>query len=278
MSSSHARSHFFIAFRVLPRPRYEAITAVYRFCRRADDAVDENPDPADAERALAEVRAALDAAFARTGGDDALARAITAHGLPREPFDDLLEGVRWDLDGRRYATRDHLREYAYRVASTVGLLCVRIFGCGDGSCDRYAEELGIALQWTNILRDIAPDLSMGRVYLPADSMARHGVTEDDLRGSTTDGRRRLRALVTDEAAFARDRFRAAAAALPARHRRTVLAGEIMAEVYRVLLRRVERAGDRVLDGKVRVGALGRAAAFARVWARTGLASRGVHAA
>ena len=274
MNAAPSRSHFFIAFRVLPRPRYEAITAVYRFCRLADDAVDESADRASAERALRGVQDDLEAAFAQARGDEALALAIRRYDLPRKPFDDLLEGVRWDLEGRRYPDREALQEYCYRVASTVGLLCVRIFGCGDGSCDRYAVELGMALQWTNILRDVSPDLAIGRVYLPAESMTRHGVTERDLVAPDASARERLRALIADEAAFARERFRGAEAAFPERHRRAVLSGEIMAEVYRVLLRRIERAGDRVLDRRVHVGSLGRAAALARVVARTWLLPRG----
>jgi phytoene synthase len=262
MKRAPARSHFFVAFRVLPRDRFEAITAVYDFCRRADDAVDESPDRNTAEEALRTVRAEIDRVFR---GDERgpLAEAVVRFALPRRPFDDLLEGVSWDLEGRRYATRAELERYCARVASAVGLLCVRIFGCPDGSCDVYAERLGIAMQWTNVLRDIAPDLRMGRLYLPGESMARHGLDEEALRRADPEARARLRRLIHDEAAFARAQYAAAEAALPERFRRTVLSGQIMAAVYRSLLRRVERAGDRVLDRKIRVGNAGKAWAFAR---------------
>lgn len=262
MKRAPARSHFFVAFRVLPRDRFEAITAVYDFCRRADDAVDESPDRKTAEEALRAVRAELDRVFR---GEDLgpLAEAVVRFDLPRVPFDDLLEGVSWDLEGRRYATRSDLERYCARVASTVGLLCVRIFGCPDGSCDSYATRLGIAMQWTNVLRDIAPDLRMGRLYLPGESMARHGLDEEGLRRAEPAARARLRALIREEASYARAQYAAAEAALPARFRRTVLSGQIMAAVYRSLLRRVERAGDRVLDRKIRVGGAGKAWAFAR---------------
>jgi phytoene synthase len=246
-------SNFFVAFRILSPPRRAAIESVYAFCRRADDAADEAPDAAQGRAALDEVRSQLDAAFAGGApGIPGLAAAIANFGLPRRPFDDLIEGVSWDLEGRRYATREALREYCYRVASTVGLLCVRIFGCDDGTCDRYAEETGIALQWTNILRDIAPDLAQGRLYLPAESLRAHGLAEVDLRSPSLAARERIAALVRDEAAFARARFAAAAEQLPRAQRSRVLAGEIMAEVYRVILGKVERRGAGVLEARVRV--------------------------
>ncbi len=264
------RSHFFVAFRVLPPERRRGIEAVYRFCRRADDAVDEAGSPGEARASLEAVRRELDAAFAGdgAGADSGLATAIRKFSLPRAPFEELIEGVTWDLEGRRYTTREELGEYCRRVASTVGRLCVRVFGCGDGACDPYADSLGVAMQWTNILRDVGSDLARNRVYLPAVSLASHALTEDDLKRPTAPARERLRGLVREEAAFARERFAEASRALPPAWRRAVTSGEVMAEVYRALLRRVERAGDRVLDRKVRVGAVGRAGALARVLLRS----------
>ena len=249
-------SSFFIAFRVLPPDRRRAIEAVYAFCRAADDAVDDAPDRAAGERALESVRARLEAAW-RGEGDRALGEAIVRFELPRRPFDDLLEGCAWDLEGRRYADREALRGYAYRVASTVGLLCVRIFGARGPGRDRYAEEMGIALQWTNVLRDVRQDLSRGRVYLPADSLRAHGVDESDLRSPRPEARGRIAALVRDEAAWARSRFEAARAALDPEDRPRVLSGSIMAAIYEALLDRIERAGDGVLDADLRVRSIRR---------------------
>lgn len=246
-------SNFFIAFRVLPPERRAAIEAVYAFCRAADDAVDDARDRQEGARALGAVRSGLDEAF-RGGGVAALAEAIRRFDLPRRPFDDLLEGCAWDLEGRRYEDREGLRAYAYRVASTVGLLCVRIFGATGPGRERYAEELGIALQWTNVLRDVRPDLARGRLYLPASSMREHGVSEADLRAPDPGARTRIAALVRGEAAYARSRFAAARAALDPEDRPRVLAGSIMAAVYEGLLSRVERAGDRVLDTELRLSA------------------------
>lgn len=254
-------SNFFIAFRVLPPERRSALSAVYRFCRRADDAVDHAASPAEARDGLREVREELDAAFggAAPQGASELRAAVERFDLPRTPFDELLEGVSWDIDGRRYEDSVELREYCHRVASTVGLLCVRIFGCGDGTCDRYARELGIALQWTNILRDVGTDLARGRVYLTRQALRRHELRKEDLRRGDRATRVRLGALVADEAEYARTAFDEADRSLPDRWRGAMLAGEIMAGVYRRLLCRVDRAGGGVLDGPVRVSRT------ARVW-------------
>jgi phytoene synthase len=263
-------SNFLVSFRVLSPERREAVGAVYAFCRRADDAVDEAPNREAARTALSEVAQELEEVFAggaRTPEAERLLKAVRAFRLPRRPFDELIEGVTWDLEGRRYGTRADLRAYCYRVASTVGLLCVRIFGCKDPACDVYASELGVALQWTNILRDVGADLAQGRIYLPAESLVRHGLTENDLRCPDARAMERITALVREEAGYARACFTAAEAALPPGERSRVLAGEIMATIYRTLLGKVERAGARVLERKVRVSSLHRA------WLALGLYAR-----
>jgi phytoene synthase len=252
-------SHFFVAFRVLAPERRRAIRAVYGVCRQADDDVDRARDPGSARAALAAVVRRLDRAFSGGGGpaDEELRRAIRGFALPRRPFDDLIEGVSWDLEHRRYADTEELRGYCARVASTVGLLCVRIFGCADGRCEAYARELGIALQWTNILRDIRSDLERDRVYLPQSALSRHGLSEADLGDPAADARARLAALIREEAAYARSCYRAAELALPADERARMLSGRIMAGVYGDLLRRIERAGAGVLERSIRVPALRR---------------------
>jgi phytoene synthase len=270
VDAASGTSNFFVAFRVLSPERRRAIESVYGFCRRADDAVDAAPDPASARRALGQVAEDLDRAFAGKAADAAteeLSRVIRRFDLPRRPFSDLLDGVSWDIDARRYDDTVALREYCYRVASTVGLLCVRIFGCRDGAGDEYARELGVALQWTNILRDVGQDLAAGRVYLPTASLRRHRLSDRDLSRPDAAARRRFRALVREEARYAKLCFAEARRALPPQERSKVLAAEIMAGVYRRLLHRVERAGDGVLDRKVRVSAVERGWIAARLLAR-----------
>lgn len=253
-------SNFFVAFRVLPPERRDAIRAVYSFCRQADDAVDDARDQREGRAALARVAAFLDRVYDSAedqGEEGPLRRAIERFDLPRKPFDDLLDGVSWDLEGRRYEEAADLRGYCYRVASTVGLLCVRIFGCRGDSCDGYAEELGLALQWTNILRDVGVDLARGRVYLTRRSLREHGLTEDDLRRGDPADRSRLERLIRAEAVYARGLYAEAERRLPREERPNVLAGEIMAAVYKRLLRRVERDARRVLDRPVTLSSLER---------------------
>lgn len=253
-------SNFFVAFKVLPPEGRRAIEAVYRFCRRADDAVDDAADALEARARLDRVERELERAFGPAPPrhrEADLRWAIKRFDLPRRPFDDLLEGVSWDLSGRRYENTAELREYCYRVASTVGLLCVRIFGCSGDSCDGYAEELGIALQWTNILRDVGSDLARGRMYLPLSKLRSSGLTEDDLRRADPASRGKLAAIVREEAEYAESRYREAERLLPAVERPRVIAGEIMAAVYEELLQRVKRAGGGVLDRKVRISRLRR---------------------
>lgn len=255
-------SSFFVAFRVLPPERRRAIEDVYGFCRRADDAVDEAPDRATAERNLDRVERELHELYDRGAGE--LAAAVRRFGLPREAFEALLEGVRWDLEGRRYETAAELREYCKRVASSVGRLCVRIFGCVNPQCDAYADELGVALQWTNILRDLASDLRRGRVYLPAESLARYDLTAADLAAPSPPVRPRLSRLIRSEAAYARECFAAADRLLPPDERPRVLAGRIMGAVYAKLLERIEWAGASVVDERVRLSTSARIAVAFRV--------------
>jgi phytoene synthase len=269
-------SNFFAAFRVLPPERRAAITAVYGFCREVDDAVDDAVSERAARESLDILSRRLDRVYeggALEPAERPLALAVERFELPRAPFHDLIEGVTWDLEQRRYADTEELRRYCYHVASTVGLLCVRIFGCPGNRCDAYAEELGIALQWTNILRDVGSDLARGRVYLTARSLRRHDLSEEALRRPDEGARRRLTALIREEAAYARGRYAEAERLLPDEDRPKVLAGQIMGAIYHRLLTRVERAGHRVLDRKVQVSSLRRGWIAAGLLLRQSLLAR-----
>ena len=157
-----------------------------------------------------------------------------------------------DLQRNRYDTFEELRQYCLRVASAVGLICVEIFGYRDLQTRDYAIDLGIALQLTNIIRDVAPDLERGRVYIPTEDLRRFGCTEDDLRGGRlTENVRRLLAFQVERA---RRFYRKADAALPRHDERRLVAARIMGAIYFELLRAIERAGYDVFRGRVRVGA------------------------
>ncbi len=176
---------FYYSFLVLPPRKRTAMIAVWDFCRAVDDAVDENDAPDRAAVDVAAWRTELAALFVdappRTWQGRALQPFVREFNLPRGPFEELIDGVEMDLAHARYPTFDALAEYCRRVAASVGLICVEIFGYSDPRTRSYAVNLGMALQLTNIVRDVAADLRHGRIYLPGEDLARFGVTEDDLR-------------------------------------------------------------------------------------------------
>ena len=171
---------------------------------------------------------------------------IAKYSLPIAHFREIIAGVEMDLHGARYATWEELRVYCHRVASVVGLVSTEIFGCRDPRSREYAEQLGLALQLTNILRDVGRDLANeGRIYLPAEDLARFGVTPADLAAHCRD--ERFLALMDFEATRARDFFEKARQALPSHDRRALVAAEIMAAIYHRLLDKMQRDRFRVFD-------------------------------
>ncbi|HYJ32661.1 MAG TPA: presqualene diphosphate synthase HpnD [Candidatus Binatia bacterium] len=264
------RSNFGVAFAILPRPQREAIRAVHAWSRALDDGVDEDSDTDRARARLERFRRELVLLYEGVP-EEPLTAALRPHverfHIPRFYFDELINGVEMDLSHRRYGTFAELHRYCYRVASIVGLICLRIFGEAEERGRRYAENLGLALQLTNILRDVGSDLSRGRVYLPTDELARFGVSEEALRLCRRD--RAFLDLMRFQAERARSFFEAAEREVSALDRRRLLAAEIMAGVYRRLLERIEASGFDVLSREVRVSKL------ERVWiaASTALAVR-----
>ena len=211
-------SNLAMAFVLLPPEKRAAMAALYAFCRMVDDVADEDRLPV-AERARNLQRWREDVERACTGGTPTervnreLQPVIGRYQLPFRLFDDLIRGCEMDLTQTRYADVPGVERYCHHVASVVGLLSIEIFGYKDPGCRDYAVHLGKALQWTNILRDVGNDARRGRVYLPADAMARFGVTaEDILEGRDSD---QLRACVASLAGHAREHYRMAREALPA---------------------------------------------------------------
>src|SRR6187397_537665 len=179
------KTSFYYSFLALPAPKRRAITAVFDFCRAVDDAVDLESDPARAQDALALWRGEVERVF--TGRSPAtdqgrqLQPFVAPCHLPREQFDALVDGVEMDATPRRYQTFADLEPYCHRVASAVGLMCAEIFGYRERAVLDYARDLGVALQLTNILRDVAVDYRVGRFYLPAADLATFGASESDVR-------------------------------------------------------------------------------------------------
>lgn len=264
---------FYYAFLALPRAQREAIIAVWDFCRAVDDAVDERAeqDVAGARAAIAEWRLELDRCFAGTPVTPtgrALEPWIRQFALARQPFADLIDGVEMDLDHRRYQTFDDLYEYCWRVASTVGLICIQVFGVPPEEARDYAVNLGVALQLTNILRDVQADLTHGRLYLPLEDLATFSCSEADLAAGRLSAQ--VRKLLAFEAERARAFYQKARRARPAGRERELVAAEIMASVYRDLLARIERRGYDVFSGRVRVTRRRQAQLAIGVWLRTRL--------
>ncbi|HZR24133.1 MAG TPA: presqualene diphosphate synthase HpnD [Vicinamibacterales bacterium] len=243
------KTSFYYSFLVLPAVQRRAIIAVWDFCRAVDDAVDETP-AGDVGVWRDELARCYDGRTPETPQGQALKPFVAQCGLPRQAFEDVIDGVAMDLDHLRYETFEDLAGYCRRVASAVGLICIRIWGCTNPRAADYALNLGIALQLTNILRDIKGDLERGRVYLPLEDLRRFGCTVEDLeRGEVTE---RVQQLLAFECRRARDFYARAQAALPGEDRRRLVAAEIMRAVYFETLRRIERRHYDVFSSRTRV--------------------------
>ncbi len=267
------QTSFYYSFLVLPASQRRAIIAVWDFCRAVDDAVDETPT-GDVEIWRDEVARCFGAGEPRTPQGHALQPFIREFDLPRQPFDDVVDGVEMDLVRNRYETFDELFEYCRRVASAVGLICIRIFGSTSAAAADYALNLGVALQMTNILRDVATDLERGRVYLPLEDLRAHGCSVEDLSAGVMN--ERVRRLIAFECRRARGYYERAAAVRPPGDRRRLVAAEIMGAVYFETLRRIERSGYDVFSGRARVPRAQQAIIALRqwLWAQGGLGAKG----
>jgi len=273
-------TNFYYAFLVLPAIERRAIVAVWDFCRAVDDAVDEMAPLAgpctEATRhaaacaELAKWRRELASCFGegepQTEQGRALLPYVARFELPRAAFARVIDGVEMDLREHSYATFDDLREYCLRVASAVGHICVAIFGCRDEAANRYATDLGIALQLTNIIRDVRSDLACGRLYVPLEDLARFACPVERLRAGIVSPP--VRALLAFECERARAFYRSAEALLASTDRRRLVAARIMGAIYFAILERIERRGYDVFSEVVRVPRRRRALIAAGTWAKT----------
>ena len=247
-----SKSNLALAFVALGRERRNDITIFYAFCRVIDNIAD------DLETSAEEKGRALKAwrKWIRESAPDEPALAGDVRGLYAKyaitppMLDEIIDGVEMDLGNVRYETFEALRLYCYRVASAVGLVSIEIFGYRNAACRDYAIQLGLALQVTNIIRDVGKDLGNGRIYLPQEDLARFGYSEADLRARTHNGA--FVQLMNFEAARAEDFFSHAAALLPREDRRSMVAAEIMASVYHALLRRMKADRFRVFEKEYRL--------------------------
>jgi len=242
-----SKSNLALAFISLGRERKRDITVFYAFCRVIDDIADSSElNVVEKRVGLAKWRQMLHA----TAQDEPLLardvrRLIAKYSLPAAMLDEIIAGVEMDLSTMRYPTFEELRVYCYRVASAVGLVSIEIFGYRNQHCKQYAIELGLALQMTNIIRDVGKDMQNGRIYLPQEDLARFHYSESEMMQRHYN--ERFVQLMEFQARRARQFFAGAAAALPAEDRRAMTPAEIMGSVYRGLLRRIELDKFRVFE-------------------------------
>jgi 15-cis-phytoene synthase len=253
--TARSKSNFYYAFLFLPREKREALEAVYAYCRLVDDVVDEDAPEAAKREGLARWRRELDAVFGDAQPTHPVAarlrEAVQRFPIRREDVEAVIDGCEMDITHARYRDWDELRTYCYRVASAVGLMCIEIFGYTHARTREYAIDLGIALQLTNILRDVAEDARRGRIYLPTDELLRFGVSERDL----LEGRRtpELTRLMRAGGQRARSHYLRARAAIGEAEKRRLVVAEIMGDIYYALLERLEETDFDVFGPKLTVG-------------------------
>ncbi len=249
--AAESGSSFYYSFLFLPPERRRAITALYAFCREVDDVVDECGDAQLAHAKLVWWRAELSAAYEGRPTHPvtrSLADALRVFSLPQELLVEIIDGMEMDLSRSRYPDFKTLHLYCYRVAATVGLLAAEIFGYEDRRTLKYAHDLGLAFQLTNIIRDVGEDARRGRIYLPAEELAQFGVGADDiLHARYGDAFRRLMLFQIERA---EKYYEQAFAELPAQDRAAQRPGLVMAAIYRTLLAEIRRDGCRVLDRRI----------------------------
>lgn len=251
-----SQSNFLASFRFLSAPQRDAMTILYAYCRELDDIVDDSRDPSIARTTLAWWRQDLAKAYqAQATPEHPVNQALRSihpiFRLPESELTDIINGMEMDLHHSRYATFDDLKYYCYRVAGVVGRLIARILGYTQDATLQYAETLGLALQLTNIIRDVGEDARMGRIYLPQDELARFGVPENSILAAQPSPQ--FAALMQHQFNRARDTYRQAIALLPDADKKAQKAGLIMASIYYALLQEIERDGlANVLRYKIRI--------------------------
>ena len=248
--AAQSGSSFYYSFMFLPPERRRAITALYAFCREVDDAVDEPADPQVARAKLDWWRhevAQLYAGHAQHPVTRALVPAIGPFNIQQRQLGEIMDGMEMDLTQNRYPDFESLRLYCHRVAGVVGLLAASIFGYRNPKTLEYAENLGLAFQLTNIIRDVGEDARKDRIYIPADEMQRFGVSAADvLNAQHTENFSRL---IEFQVRRIETCYAEALAALPAEDRRAQRPGLVMAAIYRAVLEEIGRDGYHVLTGR-----------------------------
>ncbi len=244
-------SSFYYSFLFLPKPRREAITALYAFCREVDDIADECTDLQIARTKLSWWRAEIDNLYKNQPQHPvtkALAPAVQNYGLSAEHFQEIIDGMEMDLEFNRYQDFKQLQLYCYRVASVVGLLSASIFGYSNRDTLKYAHDLGMAFQLTNIIRDVGEDARRNRIYLPLEELAQFGVSEEDILQCKES--EQIQKLLDFQIERAEGFYDRALNELPEEDRKPQRTGLIMTAIYRTLLREIKADGaQKVLNAR-----------------------------
>ena len=246
--TSKAKSNLALALKLLPKERRDDMVVYYAYCRVIDDiADDETVAVQQRKTALLVWREGVLAGFADPNDfQREVADLQTKHGIPGELMAALIDGCLMDTEVQRFGTWEELQQYSWKVASSVGLVSLKLLGASNPASESYAVQLGQALQLTNILRDIDEDLRNGsRIYLPLDDFARFQYSEHDLIRRVDDSR--FQAMMSFQADRAETLFRQAAESLPEDDRKSLTAAEVMREIYQTLLRQMRSDEFRVFE-------------------------------
>ena len=264
-----SKSSFYYAFNLLPAEQRDAMNTVYAFCRETDDIVDEGSvdDNLKYEK-LRKWRIELEKSL--YGHSDyqlinKLSRTIQKFKIPLEPFFDLLKGMEMDLQQKRYLTFNDLQTYCYHVASTVGLMCIEIFGYRHPSAKDFAINLGIALQLTNILRDVKKDAERGRIYLPKEDLERFNYNESDIFNNTYN--ENFQRMMKFQVERAREYFDAATNYLNHEDKKAMFAARGMQHIYYRMLNKIVDADYDVYHKKIQISKVKKVGISLGVWAK-----------
>jgi phytoene synthase len=270
--AKQSKSSFYYAFSLLPQEKREAMNTVYAFCRKTDDIVDEGDESFDIKYAkLHKWRVELEKALygeSEYSLFNKLSKIINQFNIPFDPFFDLIKGMEMDLQKQRYLSMEELLQYCYRVASTVGLMCIEIFGYKNKSTKNFAINLGLALQLTNILRDVKTDAINGRIYLPECDMKKFNYSESELLNLQYNDN--FAALMTHEANIAKQYFHTATKSLDIDDKPSMFAARAMQHIYYKLLMKLEANRFDVFNKKINVSKFEKTSIALGVWAKYSL--------
>jgi 15-cis-phytoene synthase len=264
-------SNFYYSFLLLPRAQRRAIKDVYAFCRLLDDIVDEDQTGRNPYAELESWRNEVEAIYQGSPSSEfaeQLLLSVDEFDLPKQSFLDLIDGMEMDLKWHSYQTFADLREYCYRAASAVGLICIEIFGYESARTREYAVNLGLALQLTNILRDLKEDIARGRIYVPIEDLERFGYPESSLRDNLYNAP--FIELMKYEHNRARSYFGKAAGSLPESDRPSMFAAEIMGAIYKEMLEQLPSVQFDVFHNRLTVSKSRRLQIALSIWLKSKL--------